>query len=153
MKRNIYFVIIFMLFFSGVPFLSGEEQEDPYIWLEEIQGEKALEWVYAHNNSTTSILKKHPEFQEINKKILDILNSKDRIAYPSIRGDYVYNFWQDETNERGLWRRTPLIKYINNAPEWETLLDLDILSKEEGEKWDGEVGFLSDARDGREWFD
>ena len=135
MKRNIYFVIIFMLFFSGVPFLSGEEQEDPYIWLEEIQGEKALEWVYAHNNSTTSILKKHPEFQEINKKILDILNSKDRIAYPSIRGDYVYNFWQDETNERGLWRRTPLIKYINNAPEWETLLDLDILSKEEGEKW------------------
>jgi prolyl oligopeptidase len=135
MKRNIYLIILFVPFFLGTSFLSGEEQQDPYLWLEEIEGEEALNWVNIHNNTTTRILKRHPEFKEINKKILDILNSKDRIAYPSIKGDYVYNFWQDDSNERGVWRRTQLTKYIGDDPEWETVLDLDILSKEEGEKW------------------
>jgi len=135
MKRNIYVIILFVPFFLGTSFVSGKELEDPYLWLEEIEGEKALKWVNSHNNTTTTILKRHPEFKEINKTILEILNSKDRIAYPSIKGDYVYNFWQDDTNERGIWRRTRLTKYIKNAPEWETILDLDVLSKEEGERW------------------
>ena len=75
------------------------------------------------------------EFKEINKRILEILNSKERIAYPSIKGDYVYNFWQDDLNERGLWRRMPLTAYIKDTLQWENILDLDALSKDEGEIW------------------
>ena len=111
MNRNIHLIILSILFLLGAPFLRAEEQEDPYIWLEEIEGEKPLKWVNAHNDTSTTILKRHPEFNEINKKILEILNSKDRIAYPSIKGDYVYNFWQDDTNKRGIWRRTQFLLY------------------------------------------
>ena len=134
MKRYISFLIC-ISFFLWPSFLISQEQNDPYLWLEEIEGEKALEWVKARNKTTVEILENHPEFQGLNKKILEILNSKDRIAYPSIQGEYVYNFWQDDKNDRGLWRRTPLKEYFKDSPKWETVLDLDVLSKKEGEKW------------------
>lgn len=127
--------LICISFFLWPSFLISQEHNDPYLWLEEIEGEKALEWVKARNETTVEILEKQPEFQGLNKKILEILNSKERIASPSIQGEYVYNFWQDDKNERGLWRRTPLKEYFKDSPEWETVLDLDVLSKEEGEKW------------------
>lgn len=73
-------------------------QEDPNLWLEDVNSERSLEWVQAQNSATTTVLEQHPEFWKLNKKILDILDSKERIAYPSIRGKYVYNFWQDEKN-------------------------------------------------------
>lgn len=134
MKMHVSFLLICVLtFWSSL--LISQEEKDPYLWLEEIEGKKALEWVKAKNKTTVDILEKHPEFQEMNKKILEILNSKERIAYPSIQGEYVYNFWQDEKNERGLWRRVPLKEYFKGAPPWETVLDLDALSKKEGEKW------------------
>ncbi|MBU1622132.1 MAG: S9 family peptidase, partial [Nanoarchaeota archaeon] len=134
MKMHVFFLIC-ISFFLWPSFLISQEQNDPYLWLEEIEGEKALEWVKARNKTTVETLEKHPEFQGLNKKILEILNSKERIAYPSIQGEYVYNFWQDDKSERGLWRRTPLKEYFKDSPEWETVLDLDVLSKEEGEKW------------------
>ena len=133
MKMHNSFLIC-ISFFLWPSFLISQEQNDPYLWLEEIEGKKALEWVKARNKTTVEILEKHPEFKRLNKKILEILNSKERIAYPSIKGEYVYNFWQDDKNERGLWRRTPLKEYFKNFPKWETVLDLDALSKKEGEK-------------------
>ena len=128
-------VLIVILSFLWPSFLISQEQTDPYLWLEEIEGEKALEWVKAKNSATVEVLTKHPEFQEINKKILDILNSKEQIAYPSIWGEYIYNFWQDDKNERGLWRRTTFKEYFKNSPSWETVLNLDDLCMKEGEKW------------------
>ena len=88
MKMRISFLIVILSFLWPF-FLVGQEQKDPYLWLEEIEGEKALEWVKAKNNATVEVLTKHPEFQEVNKKILDILNSKEQIAYPSIWGKYL----------------------------------------------------------------
>jgi prolyl oligopeptidase len=134
MKKHVSFLLICIsTFWSSL--LISQEEKDPYLWLEEIEGEKALEWVKAKNKTTVEMLEKHPEFQKMNKKILEIFNSKERIAYPTIRGEYVYNFWQDEKNERGVWRRAPLKEYFKDSPEWETVLDLDALSKKEGEKW------------------
>ncbi|MDZ7345062.1 MAG: S9 family peptidase, partial [candidate division KSB1 bacterium] len=134
MKRYISFLLICIsIFWSSL--LISQEENDPYLWLEDIEGEKALEWVKAKNKTTVEILEKHPEFQKINQKILEILNSQERIAYPSIQGEYVYNFWQDEKNQRGLWRRTTLKEYFKASPQWETVLDLDRLSEKENEKW------------------
>lgn len=110
-------------------------QEDPFLWLEEVDGEKAMEWVEQQNTATTNVLKQHPKFGQVYNKTLEILNSKERIAYPAIRGDHVYNFWQDETYPRGVWRRTKLEAYLKDAPEWEILLDLSKLSEKEGENW------------------
>jgi prolyl oligopeptidase len=127
--------LLIVLSFLCSTVLICQEQKDPYLWLEEIEGEKTLEWVKTKNNATVEALQKHPEFKEINKNILDILNSKEQIAYPSIWGEYIYNFWQDDINERGLWRRTTLEEYFKDSPRWETVLDLDDLCKKEGEKW------------------
>ena len=52
-----------------------------------------------------------PEFGPIRAQILEVLNSKDRIPYIARRGDWVYNFWQDEAHRKGLWRRTTLAEY------------------------------------------
>jgi prolyl oligopeptidase len=124
-----------IMLFSQAPVTRSEEQVDPYLWLEEVRGEKALDWVKAHNEATLAVLEAQPGFQEMYDKALDILNSKVRIPYPQIRGKYLYNFWQDEKNERGLWRRTTLAEYRKRSPEWEVLLDVDKLCRDEGEQW------------------
>ncbi len=113
----------------------SQEPDDPYLWLEEVRGEKALEWVKTRNEATLGVLKAQPEFQENYDKALEILNSNVRIPYPQIRGKYLYNFWQDEQNERGLWRRTTLEQYCMASPQWEVVLDIDKLCKDEGEQW------------------
>ncbi len=135
MEKYFSLLLVTASFFIVSSALIGQEQKDPYLWLEEVEGEKALEWVKAENKTTVETLQKQPEFQEIHKKILNILNSKARIAYPSIRGKYVYNFWKDDKNERGLWRRTSIAEYLKKTPEWETVMDLDALCLKEGKKW------------------
>ena len=124
-----------ILFLSQVHVVWSESQGDPYLWLEEVRGEKALEWVKARNESTLAVLKAQPAFQETYDKALEILNSNVRIPYPQIRGKYLYNFWQDEKNERGLWRRTTPEQYGRPSPQWEVLLDIDKLCRDEGEQW------------------
>ncbi len=110
-------------------------QEDQYLWLEEIQGEKALEWVKKQNKESTAQLEAVPVFKEVNEKILEILDSEKRIPYAGKRGDYLYNFWRDAEHPRGIYRRTTLEEYRKENPEWEIILDIDALAEEEGENW------------------
>lgn len=109
--------------------------EDPYIWLEEVKGEKALEWVKAHNAASTGELKADPLYKPLLDDALAVLTAQDRIPYVSHRGGYLYNFWQDDVHVLGLWRRTKVESYKSDAPEWEVLIDLDKLSADEGKKW------------------
>ncbi len=135
MKRANWFVRITMAFLCCTAVTIAQEEADPFLWLEEVEGERALEWVKAKNAATVAELQKHPDYQSLNSKILTVLNSRERIAFPSLVGEYAYNFWQDEKHPRGLWRRTLLADYFNPDPQWETVLDLDDLSAKEGEKW------------------
>ena len=114
---------------------SSEAVEDPYIWLEDVEGEEALNWVEAQNEVSVGYLESLPTFDELNDRNLEILNSDDRIASPGLRGDQVFNFWRDAANQRGLWRRTTLDDYISGDPDWEIILDLDALAEAEGEDW------------------
>ncbi len=115
--------------------VSAADDKDPNLWLEEVTGEKALEWVKEQNAKATAELTKSPEFKELNDRLLKILDSKERIPYVGKRGDFYYNFWRDEKNKRGLWRRTTLDEYRKPEPEWETVLDLDALGEAEKENW------------------
>jgi prolyl oligopeptidase len=108
---------------------------DPYIWLEEMEGKRALAWVEEQNARSLAVLKGDPRYEPMHQEALKIVNATDRIAYPSLIGATVYNFWQDPTNVRGLWRRTSQADYANAEPKWETVLDLDALSKAEGANW------------------
>ena len=114
---------------------SIQAQEDKYQWLEEVDGAKALEFVAAQNKATLDRLSKEKDYQSIYDKSLEISNSSDKIAYPGIQGKYVYNFWKDKDHERGIWRRCLLADYSNGKMNWETLLDIDELSKKDNIKW------------------
>jgi prolyl oligopeptidase len=109
--------------------------DDPYLWLEEVQGEKALNWVRERNRESRAVLEKHPRFATMRSRVLEILDSKEKIPSVTRRGDFFYNLWQDAKNPRGLWRRTTLAEYRKPQPAWETVLDLDALGAAEKENW------------------
>jgi prolyl oligopeptidase len=109
--------------------------DDPFLWLEEVQGQRALEWVNAQNARTLAALEKDPRFESFRGDALAILTATDRIPEPQFRARGVDNFWQDRANPRGLWRHTSLESYLSPSPEWQTVLDLDALSKAEGANW------------------
>ncbi len=109
--------------------------EDPFLWLEEVQGERALAWVRERNAESQAALQASPVYAATRERLIAVLNSKDRIPYVTRRGEWFYNLWQDETQPRGLWRRTTLDGYRAASPPWETVLDLDALAAAEGENW------------------
>ena len=108
---------------------------EKHLYLEEVEGAEALAWVRSQNERTLAILENDARFKGYYEAALGIATSQARIPYGSIRKGYVYNFWQDETHERGLWRRTTPASYASANPEWETLLDVDALAKAEGANW------------------
>jgi prolyl oligopeptidase len=108
---------------------------DPNLWLEEVQGDKALAWVRERNAVSTALLQAQPVFADSRAKVLGVLNNRDQIPGVTRRGDYLYNFWRDAKNPRGLWRRTSLEEYRKVLPNWDVLLDLDTLGKAENENW------------------
>jgi prolyl oligopeptidase len=115
--------------------LNADHHEDPYLWLEEVEGEEALAWARERNEETLAALQGKAEYEPLFEKNLAVYDSQERIAYPAIRGEHLFNFWRDANNERGLWRRTTVEEYRKDEPTWEVLLDLDKLAEEEGENW------------------
>ncbi|MBC7276007.1 prolyl oligopeptidase family serine peptidase [Nocardioides sp.] len=109
--------------------------EDPFGWLEEVEGADALAWVRARNEEAHASVGADPVFAEIEARILEVLDSDDRVPEVSLLGEHLYNFWRDADHERGIWRRTTPESYRTDDPEWELLLDLDALAAEEGESW------------------
>jgi prolyl oligopeptidase len=133
MKQLLSLCAIGVLLAAAV--VSAEESKDPYLWLEEVDGETALDWVKDQNAKTRAVLEEVPEFKPIEERFLEIYNSQDRIPYVGIRGEHLYNFWQDAEHRRGIWRRTTLAEYQKDDPKWETLIDIDALAEADDEKW------------------
>lgn len=108
---------------------------DPYLWLENVTGDEALAWVREHNQPTVDALTTSERFSSLQSGALEVLDTDDRIAYVRRRGEYLYNYWRDAANPRGLWRRTTLEQYRTDSPEWDVLVDLDTVASEEDENW------------------
>ena len=117
--------------------------DDPYLWLEDITGEDALEWVRRHNKPTldelTGGMGAPPacggRFEQMRTEALEVLDTDARIPYVRRRGDYLYNFWRDAANPRGLWRRTTLESYRTEEPDWDVIIDVDALAAADDENW------------------
>jgi prolyl oligopeptidase len=109
--------------------------DDPYLWLEDVTGDTALDWVRARNAETVAELTGSAGFERLETEIRQVLDSDERIPYVRRRGERLYNFWRDVEHPRGLWRRTTLEQYRDVEPDWEVLLDLDRLAAEEDENW------------------
>jgi len=133
---------------SAVPFATATAQtpmpaptaqspasDDPFLWLEDVGGDKALQWVRERNADSQKVLAGDARFAPLQQRILSILDSDARIPYVGKHGDHYYNLWQDAKNPRGLWRRTTLAEYQKEQPTWDVVLDLDALGKQENENW------------------
>ncbi|KNH01587.1 Prolyl endopeptidase [Qipengyuania citrea LAMA 915] len=125
------------LVFTAAPIAAQEsDAEDPYIWLEEIQGERALAKVDQWNADTEAVLTAQAEYPLAKAWARQILDDTRQIAMPdAIMGDQVTNLWRDADNPRGLWRTATLQSYLAGAPEWRTLIDVDQLGEDEGQSW------------------
>ncbi|MBM2804830.1 MAG: prolyl oligopeptidase, partial [Deltaproteobacteria bacterium] len=113
----------------------AQADEDPYLWLEEVGGDRALTWVREQNAASTSALEASSGFASLSGRLLSIYESNERIPNVSKHGRYYYNFWRDEWHVRGVWRRTTLEEYRKAEPAWETMIDLDQLAASEKENW------------------
>ena len=126
------FGVFFVFACSHTPSI---EQRDSFLWLEEIEGKKALSWVKEHNKKTLDELTRSERFKSLETSALEIFQAKDKIPSISLHGSHVYNFWQDDKSVRGVWRKTSVKSYKRKNPKWETLLDIDKLAKKEKENW------------------
>lgn len=111
-----------------------EDNQDPYLWLEDVTGDEALDWVRARNEPTLARFRDE-NFERMRTEALEVLDTDARIPYVVRRGEHLYNFWRDAANPRGLWRRTTLDSYRTETPEWDVLIDVDELGRADGEKW------------------
>ena len=125
------------LAFAAAPLAAQEtDADDPYIWLEDIQGDRALEQVREWNADTEAVLAAAPEYPVARAWSKQILDDDRQIAMPdAIQGDYVTNLWRDADNPRGLWRIASLDSYKAGTPEWRVLIDVDQLGRDEGKSW------------------
>lgn len=109
--------------------------DDPWLWLEQIDAPRALEWVKQQNDLTERRLRSRPDHDALYRDALAVLDSASRVPEVTQRGQYLYNLWQDREHPRGLYRRTTLAEFRTASPRWETVLDVDALAKAEGQPW------------------
>ena len=105
--------------------------DDPYLWLEEVEGGRALDFVEQQNRKTLQQFG-GAQFAADRDMLAAIYDRPDNIPYVRRRGGLLYNLWRDASNPRGLWRRTTLEEFRKPLPKWETLLDVDRLAADEG---------------------
>ncbi|CAN5840550.1 prolyl oligopeptidase family protein [soil metagenome] len=117
------------------PMARAQTPADPFTWLEEVDGPRALTWVEGQNAKSAKRLEADPRYATFLAEARAIFTAKDRIPWPSFRAGGVDNLWQDDAHIHGVWRHTTLAAYRSAEPAWETLLDLDALSKAEGRNW------------------
>ena len=114
---------------------AGVAAADDHLALEQVDGAEAMAFVAEENRKSLAVLTGDPRYETFRAEAQAILTATDRIPSPSFLGDGIGNFWQDATNPKGVWRRTTLASYRTATPQWETLLDIDALSKAEGKDW------------------
>lgn len=109
--------------------------DDPFLWLEDRSSERATVWVAEQNTRSDAEFHADPRYQSYVDTAFDLFTSSDKLAYGYVQDGFVYNFWQDDAHNLGLWRRTTVASYKSDNPEWDTVLDFDALAREEGTNW------------------
>jgi prolyl oligopeptidase len=131
-------VALLLAFVTGSTLGSASPQPastEPFLWLEDVNGERAMTWVRAENAKTLAVLEADPRFPGLYAAAVQIAEAKDRIAFPRFLQHDVYNFWQDAEHVRGIWRKASLGNYESPEPAWQTVLDLDAVAKSENANW------------------
>ena len=135
MKTNPILLVIAASAALSISAAAQAPSDDPFIWLEQVHSDRAMQWVEAENAKTSAALERNPLFDTLFNEARLIAEAKDRIPEPTVIGGRVFNFWQDAEHEHGIWRHASQPDFQSSAPQWRTVLDLDALSKSEKANW------------------
>ena len=137
MRRAVVIAVVFVAVAAGGWWFLKDDfgPTDPYLWLEDIRGDKSLAWVMHQNARTLRVLTSDPDYDKDFTAVLSDLDATDRIPFGGLEHQYVFNFWRDKTHVKGIWRRTTIADYAKADPHWETLLDVDKLAADEQQDW------------------
>jgi prolyl oligopeptidase len=108
--------------------------DDPYLWLEEIAGARAVAWADAQSAATREAVMTSAALAD-RDMLAALMDRPDKLPRISRRGTHIYNLWQDKQSPRGLWRRTTLDDFRRAEPTWDVVFDVDALARAEGEGW------------------
>jgi prolyl oligopeptidase len=114
---------------------AATDADDPFLWLEQVNDPRAMDWVKAENAKTSAVLEQDPRYNALHDSALALAQANDRIPEPSVLGGDVYNLWQDASHSHGLWRRSGFTDFLRTDVTWQPLLDLDALSAAEHANW------------------
>lgn len=142
MKKSVWIVAAIFLVAAAK---GANSVDDPNLWLEDVHGQKPLAWVAEQNTRTKAVVEADARYQGDHDAILKVLDATDRIPLGGIDHNFVFNFWQDADNPKGVWRRTTIADYANAKPNWQILLDVDKLAKDEKENWIWKGASCSDS--------
>ena len=118
-----------------MPMSHAQDNNDPHLWLENVESADALAWARKQNATSERELQSTDTYTQMYPTIKKILDAADRIPAVEKHGDRLYNFWRDAQHPRGIWRRTTEAEYVTANPAWETVLDLDALNAREKVNW------------------
>ncbi|MBS0386851.1 MAG: S9 family peptidase [Proteobacteria bacterium] len=116
-------------------FAAMAADDDPFLWLEQVNDPRAMDWVKAENAKTAAVLEQDARYARLRQAALTLAQANDRIPEPSVMGGDIYNLWQDAEHQHGLWRRTGFADFLRPDAAWQPLLDLDALSAAEHANW------------------
>ncbi len=134
-KIFVLFLTFAGLFFAPFPIDAAPYYSDGYLWLEDIYGTMATDWVQRENSRTLATLEADPMYPVFFREIEGVLLASDRVPFSEFSRGYFWNFWQDAAHPKGVLRRTSLADYRTSDPKWEILLDLDQLASVEKVDW------------------
>jgi prolyl oligopeptidase len=121
---------------ASAPAFSASSPADPNLYLDQVDGARALAKVKGWNAASRAKLEAMPGFADYRARALALLSTNQKIAEPDrILGDKVLNYWQDEAHPRGIWRVSSLAAFAAGKPQWRTLIDIDAMSKADGKQW------------------
>ncbi len=95
------FILSLSALVAIVPAMSTSAQaqtppsDDPYVWLEDKDGPRAMQWVEAENARTLPRLENDPRYPVFHREALAIATAEDRIPYPNLLNGRVFNLWRD----------------------------------------------------------
>jgi prolyl oligopeptidase len=124
-----------MIALNTSAFAQTTVSEDPFMWLEDVEGDRALTWVRGQNARSLPVLQNDARYAKLETDALAIVRAKDRLTFGGFTNGYISNFWQDAEQVRGIWRRADFASWRAGTPTWETLLDVDKLAKDEAKNW------------------